>query len=183
MKNTRELLDSALAEPAKEALVNDDFIYESASTTVNALSSVINFIITDAFNLNPEDSLWVGYHLGEILSPLKTIIPTSLLGAVQRELESGEYSKRMFERNSRASYMEDSASFTEGVRYAPVSDWVEGVSEIVLGSYPTLRPMIRSSIIGGIHGLFLELGVSDDPRKSRASSYLPTSVRYLLGNN
>lgn len=182
MKNTKELLDSALATPALEAKVDEALMLETASQTVNALSSVINYIITDAFNLNPEESLWVGYHLGEILSPLKNIIPTAILGAVQREIETGEYSNRMFDRTSRPSYGTDT-TFTAGVRYAPVSDWVEGISEIVLGSYPNLRPMIRSSIVGSIHGLFTELGVGDDPRTSRASSYLPNGVRYLIGNN
>lgn len=182
MKNTKELLDSALTGSTQEALNNDHILYESASKTVNALSSVINFIITDAFNLTPEDSLWVAYHLGEILSPLQNIAPSALLGAVQRELEVGEYSTRMFERTNRTMYTAD-PQFSAGVRYAPVSDWVEGISEIVLGSYPYLRPMIRSSIVGSIHGLFTELGVGDDPRQSRASGYLPNGVRYLLGNN
>ena len=182
MKNTKELLDSALTQTTQEALTDEQAIYESASKTVNALSSVINYIITDAFNLDGEESLWVAYHLGEILSPLKNILPSAYLGAVQRELECGEYSGRMIEKAKKNNH-EESSSFTPGVRYAPVSDWAEGISEIVLGSYPNLRPMIRSSIVGSIHGLFIELGVGDNPRQSRASSYLPNSVRYLLGNS
>ena len=182
MKNTKELLDIALSENPSDGSADEKYLYESAAKTVNAVSSVINFIITDAFNLDPEESLWVSYNLSEILIPLKTIVPTALLAAVQREVNTREYSSRMFERTVRPTYTQ-TAEFTPGVRYAPLSDWVEGISEIVLGSYPNLRPMIRSSIVGSIHGLFIELGVGDDPRTSRASIYLPNSVRFLLGNN
>lgn len=158
---------------------------EKAAETANALSSVINYIITDAFNLTPEESLWVAYYLGEILSPLKNLEPSLLLAAVDSELNTKEYSNRMIRKISAPinhSYQAtlESQNFTSGVKYAPVGDWVEGISEIVLSSYPNLRPMIRSSIVGSIHGLFLELGVDDNPRKSRASSYLPNSVRYIL---
>ena len=184
MNDTIKLLDSALANSTQEDTADVDDINDSAVRTANALSSVINYIITDAFNLEAEESLWVGYHLGEILTPLKNVIPTALMAAVDRELACNEYSNRMMRRLSAPAFAQtyDESSFNTGVKYAPVSDWVEGISEIVLGSYPNLRPMIRSSIVGSIHGLFMELGVSDNPRKSRASAYLPNSVRYLLGN-
>jgi hypothetical protein len=182
MENTRRLLDDSLAlSKADNKSVDKINNEEEQQKTVNALSSVINFIITDAFNLKPEESMWVAYHLGQILEPLKHIKSDALLGAVQRELDCGEYSKRMFKRDSDIANNTADIAFSTGVRYAPVSDWVEGISEIVLGSYTDLRPMIQSSIVGSIHGLFLELGVGDNPRKSRASSYLPNAVRFLLG--
>lgn len=160
-------------------------IDETAAKAATALSSVINYIITDAFDLTAEESLWVGYYLGEILTPLKNINPSLILAAVDKEINSGEYSTRMLKRLSIASSMPQqinltSQNFNKGVKYAPVADWVEGISEIILSSYPNLRPMIRSSIVGSIHGLFLELGVDDNPRQSRASLYLPNSVRYIL---
>ena len=186
MNDTMKLLDKALANSAQEdASKEDKNTTVSGLRTANALSSVINYIITDAFDLHPEESLWVSYYLGQILEPLKTIQADVLLAAVDRELNCGEYSDRMIKRVSATPYThtyEDSA-FVLGVRYAPVADWVEGISDIILSSYPNLRPMIRSSIVGSIHGLFLELGVSDNPRKSRPSLYLPNSVRFILEAN
>jgi len=184
MNDAIRLLDNALANATVEDPPTAEELSASAIETVKALSSVINYIITDAFNLEQEESLWVGYHLSEILSPLKSITPTALLAAVDKELTSKEYTQRMVRRSSKIVLIPDEESgFSSGVKYAPVSDWVEGISEIILSSYPDLRPMISSSIIGSIHGLFTELGISDNPRTSRASLYLPNSVRYLLGNN
>lgn len=187
MDNTMKLLSSTLEKPVEPeygSSVRVEVIH-SAPRTTSALSSVINYIVTDAFNLTPEESLWVGYRLEEVLSPLKHISPKVVHAAVDRELTCGEYSNRMIRRVTRPSNSSSygDGAFTAGVRYAPVSDWVEGISDIVLNSYPNLRPMLRSSIVGSINGLFMELGVSDDPRKSRSSLYLPTSVRYLIGIN
>jgi len=180
MENTRQLLDDALAITTNRNTESpDDFEYNQR--VVNALSSVINYIITDAFNLSTENSLFVAFHLGQIFEPLKHIKPDALLAAVQKEMDCGEYSKRMFQRETMPIKNTDT-SYSTGVRYASVSDWVEGLSEIVLGSYSDLRPMIQSSIVGSIHGLLTELGVGDDPRKSRASQYLPNSVRYLISS-
>lgn len=188
MDNTMELLSKALANSANANSGSDIEASENthiAPRATNALSSVINYIVTDAFNLDPEESLWVGYRLEIVLSPLRHIPPKVILAAVDRELSCGEYSNRMIQRVSRSSAMTAYAdtSFSLGVRYAPVSDWVEGISDIVLNSYPNLKPMLKSSIVGSINGLFIELGVSDDPRKSRSSLYLPTSVRYLISVN
>lgn len=182
MKTTRELLDELMASSANKTPVDEEKQYEISNRTVSALSSVVNYIITDAFDLTSEESLWVGHHLAQILAPLKDIAPRAILGAVQKEIESGEYSLRMFERSVRTPLPAASAEFNEAVKYAPVTDWVEGISEIILGSYPDVRPMIRSSIVGSIHGLFTELGVGDNKKNSRPSAYLPTSVRYLLAS-
>lgn len=181
MENTRRLLSDALA--LSNSVEKDDIeTLAYNQKAVSALSSVINYIITDAFNLSPENSFWVAYHLGQIFEPLKNIKPEATLGAVQREMECGEYSNRMIQRELSPATTTNT-TFSTDVRYASVSDWVEGLSEIVLSSYPDLRPMISSSIVGSIHGLLTELGVGDDPRKSRASQYLPNSVRYLLSTN
>jgi len=186
MNETIRLLSNTLETSADVEYSPSDKLNtaHSAPRTTNALSSVINYIVTDAFNLAPEESLWVGYRLEEVLSPLRNIAPHVVPAAVDRELACGEYSNRMIRRVSGsgdAGYGD--SSFTLGVRYAPVSDWVEGISDLVLNSYPDLKPMLRSSIVGSINGLFMELGVSDDPRKSRSSLYLPTSVRYIISAN
>lgn len=142
------------------------------------IASVINFIITDAFNLTEEENMWVSYHLKSILEPVSILRPRVLLAAVKQELESKEYSDKLFNRNWATSGY---AQVEAHVRYAPLEDWVESLSEIILVSYPDLRPLIKSSIIGSILGVMAELGVSDDIRESRGSMYLPTAVRRLVG--
>jgi len=144
----------------------------------NALSAVINFILTDAFNLTEEENMWVSYHLNTILEPVSVLRPRVLLAAVKRELDNKEYSDKLFRRDwASAGYIDPEAD----VRYAPLEDWVEALSEIVLVSYPDLRPLLRSSIIGSIHGVMTELGVSEDLTVSRGSVYLPTAIRHLVG--
>lgn len=179
MSSAKEILDRVLAEPINDSLIEESVSPSATPSTVNAIASVMDYIITDAFDLSTEESLWVGYHLGNILSPLSNIIPTALMGAVKQEIMNKEYSGRLFKRGS---VPPRSIELTSGVRYAPIEDWVESLSEVVLSSYPNLRPMIRSSIIGSIHGLLTELGINGNPRKSRGSLYLPNAVRHLLGS-
>ena len=178
MSETQKILDRVLAEVADEGLPISDAYTSSPPSTVNALSSVLNYIITDAFNLSAEESVGISYNLGIIFTPLHEIFPSVTLGAVKQEMMTGEYSARLFRRTQTGSSLPSEAN----VKYASVEDWVESLSEVVLTSYPDLRPMISSSIVGALHGLLTELGVSSNPRKSRASLYLPNSVRYLLNN-
>jgi hypothetical protein len=174
MSSTQEIL--------RRALEDDPMIVEAVNTeapsAVGSLSSVLNYIITDAFDLSSEESLWVGYHMGILLTPLANLIPTASLGAVRQEMRTKEYSARLFKRKE----YPDAVKIDSAVKYAPIEDWVESLSEIVLSSYPELRPMIRSSIIGSIHGLLTELGLNSNPKKSRGSLYLPNAVRHLLGS-
>ena len=157
---------------------NTTAINEDLRSINSSLSAVINFILTDAFNLTAEENMWVSYHLNTILEPVSVLRPRVLLAAVKRELENKEYSDKLFTRNwADAGYIDPETD----IRYAPLEDWVEALSEIILVSYPDLRPILRSSIIGSIHGVMTELGVSDDVRTSRGSVYLPTAIRHLVG--
>jgi len=145
---------------------------------VSALSSVLNYILTDAFTLTPEESMFTNYHLGVILAPLEPLLPTAVPLAVEQELSTGEYSDRMFAvKSGRAS------GTVHGVAYGTLDQWVEVMSEIVFSCYPDVRPMISARIIGGFYGILAELGVSDEESASRASLYLPTAVRYKLKPN
>ena len=181
MSETLTILDRALSDNADEDLTTDSYT-NSPPSTVNALSSVINYIITDAFDLSAEESTLVSHNLSIVFAPLNRIIPTATMGAVRQELTSREYSKRLMKRYTSANSTGKLNSAQTGVKYATVESWVESLSEMVLASYPNLRPMISSSIIGGLHGLLTELGVTSNERKSRASLYLPNSVRHLLNN-
>lgn len=154
-------------------------VKHSLQDVSNAVSSVINYILTDAFDLTQEESFWVGYELRSVLAPVSALRPRVYLAAVKQELETGEYSQKLFARDW------DSAGTTSqstgAARQAPISDWAEMLSEIVLISYPDLRGMITASIIGSIYGILSELGLSDNSRTSRKSSYLPTAIRHLVG--
>jgi hypothetical protein len=181
MSDIAEIINRDLLQPTPAALEQESFRNEEP-TVVNALSSVINYIISDAFMLSSEESMWVGYHLGNIFTPLNSIIPLAILGAVRQEMRTREYSNRMFNRTSAIGEVKAPVA---GVKYAPIEDWVDAISEIVLSCYPSVRPMIKSAIIGSLHGLLTELGVSANPKdkNARGSQYLPTAVRYRLKNS
>lgn len=180
--NTKNFLDSVKpleAQPEEKLLK-----LVEAERTVSALSSVVNYIITDAFNLTSEESFWIGMLLNNSLEPLKTIIPRSTLGAVRQELQAGTYSQRLFERANLPANATSTLTptYDENVEYASVSEWTEGIGEIILSGYPHLRPMLKSRIIGSVFGIFRELGVGET-KNSRPSLYLPTNIRFLLRKN
>lgn len=150
-----------------------------AKQVARAISSVINFIISDAFNITEEEHIWVGYHLSKILKPLEFVKPTIMLGAVKRELNYGEYSERLFQ------YKQDESihyAIPAAVRTASLQDWTTVISAAILSSYPDARPMIQASVVGSVYGMLEELGISNDPTISRQSSYLPNAVRFVLNN-
>ena len=147
----------------------------------NAVSSVMNYILTDAFDLTQEESFWVGYELRNVLAPVSALRPRVYLAAVSQELETGEYSDKLFSRNWDTAGRNSNSDAPTDSRQAPISDWAEMLSEIVLISYPDLRGMITASIIGSIYGILSELGLSDDLKVSRKSQYLPTAIRHLVG--
>jgi hypothetical protein len=146
----------------------------------NAVSSVMNYILTDAFDLTQEESFWVGYELRSVLAPVSALRPRVYLAAVSQELETGEYSEKLFSRNWDEAGKTPQNS-TSDSRQAPISDWAEMLSEIVLISYPDLRSFIAASVIGSIYGILSELGLSDDMKTTRKSQYLPTAIRHLVG--
>lgn len=178
--NTKTFLDSV--KPLKAQPEEKLLKLVEAERTVSALSSVVNYIITDAFNLTSDESFWVGMMLNTSLEPLKTIIPSATLGAVRQELSIGTYSQRLFERASIPANATQPTTYDKNVEYASVSDWTEGICEIILSGYPHLRPILKTRIIGSVYGIFRELGVGETS-KSRPSIYLPTNIRFLLRKN
>jgi hypothetical protein len=150
-----------------------------AKQVAHAISSVVNYIISDAFNLSEEENLWVGYHLAKILKPLEFMKPTIILGAVKRELTYGEYSERLFSYEPQVNI---SQAIPAVVRTATLEDWTTVITAAILSSYPDARPMVQASVIGSVYGMFEELGLSNDITLSRESSYLPNAVRFVLNN-
>jgi hypothetical protein len=147
----------------------------------NAVASVMNFMITDAFALNQEESMWVGYELSEILKPISALRPRMYLSAVKQELETKEFSEKMFSRDWATN--QPITHEIDPETQASISDWAEMLSEIVLVSYPDLRAFIAASVVGSIYGILTELGLTDNVKTSRNSLYLPTAVRHLVGLN
>jgi hypothetical protein len=145
----------------------------------SAVSSVMNYILTDAFDLTSEESFWVGYELKTILSPISALRPRMYLAAVKKELDSKEYSEKLFSRDWDAAGQ--SQVTDPSVRQAPISDWVEMLSEVVLVSYPDLRSSLQAAVVGSIYGILTELGLSDDENTTRKSLYLPTAIRHIVG--
>ena len=154
-------------------------VKHSLQDVSNAISSVMNYILTDAFDLSQEESFWVGYELRTILTPVAALRPRMYLAAVKQELETKEYSEKMFARNWDEAGKQSIDS--ENSRQAPISDWAEMLSEIVLISYPDLRSFIAASVIGSIYGILTELGLEESMTTGRRSLYLPTAIRHLVG--
>lgn len=146
--------------------------------TVNAIRTVVNYTLSTAFDLVAEESLWVGWHLQEILHPLKNFHPTGRQAAVKQEIDTRHYSNLLFERNKERGTIHRR---NDDVKYASLDDWTEAITEIIFASYPDLRPMIKARIIGSISGLLYELGVRND-EKGRASLYLPGALRHIIAN-
>lgn len=187
--NNRALrtLDSALAVQSAQE-VNSNHVTDkvsSAEQTVNALSSVLNYIATDAFNLNPEESMWVGHHLAQMLAPLREMEPKFVLAAVNREMKTGHYSEHMLDllRNGEVSGHPYQQVEDDEIRYATLHEWTESLASVVLECYPEIRPMIRASIVGSLYGMLEELGLSNNVKQSRASLYLPIAVRHIANSN
>lgn len=146
--------------------------------TVHAISVVVNYTISDAFDLTMEESLWVGWMLQDVLEPLKDIHSDAIQAAVKQEIDSFVYSNALFERDKERGSIHKQM---KNVKYASLDEWTKAVSEIVFASYPELRPMVSSRIVGSISGLFTELGLTNDA-SSRASLYLPTALRHIVAN-
>lgn len=162
--------------PSSEQHTTSEEKFDS-KTVARAISSVVNYIITDAFNLSDEEHIWLGYQLGKILKPLEFIQPTIILGAVKRELSTGDYSERLFNYSQSEKIQQ---SVNPSIRKASLEDWTTVISSAILSSYPEARPMVQAAVVGSIYGMLQELGLSNDMEQSRQSMYLPNAVRYAL---
>lgn len=162
--------------PSSEQYTTSEEKFDS-KTVARAISSVVNYIITDAFNLSDEEHIWLGYQLGKILKPLEFIQPTIILGAVKRELSTGDYSERLF---SYSQSQKIQQTVNPSIRKASLEDWTTVISSAILSSYPEARPMVQAAVVGSIYGMLQELGLSNDMEQSRQSMYLPNAVRYAL---
>jgi hypothetical protein len=142
-----------------------------------AIASVINYIVTDAFNLTEDEHRWLGLQLGKIMRPLESLPTEILLSSVIQEISTGEYSKRLFDYQPKPSIPNE---FYSNVRMALLEDWVTVISSAILSSYPTVKPMVQAATVGQIYGMLSTLGLTNDIETSRKSTYLPNAVKYLI---
>jgi hypothetical protein len=145
--------------------------------TGRAIASVINFLLTDSFNLSEREHEWLGYQLGKIIKPLETLPAEVVLASVNKELETGEYSARLFNYRQNPELPENLYGKT---KTALLEDWVTVISSAILSSYPTAKPMVQAATVGQIYAVLSELGLTNSIETSRRSVYLPNAVRYLL---
>lgn len=148
------------------------------SRVVSAISTVVTYMLADAFDFTAEESIWVGWNLQELLSPLRKEHSNALQVAVARELDTFEYSQALFDRDKERGSVRGQH---DNVKYASLDDWTEAVTEIIFASYQHLRPMTKARIIGSVAGLLAELGITNDTN-SRASLYLPNSLRHIVAS-
>ena len=171
-------LDLPKGLPAQDELPKENKHKKlDAKEVAHAIRSVVNYIVSDAFNLSEEEHLWLGYQLAKIMKPLEFITPTIILGAVRRELNTKEYSERLYNYKQSSRIFQPAQKF---VRTATLEDWTTVLSSAILSSYPEARPMVQASVVGSIYGMLQELGLSNEVEESRQSMYLPNAVRYAL---
>ena len=150
-----------------------------ALAPLDGLRTVILFTVADAFGLVPEETMWVGYHLDDILSPLMGRTPGSVPLAVRQEMLEGNYTRELNlidARDNRAA----TAVWDPNAVHATVNDWAAVTMQMITECYQ-MRPLEESAMHGKIVGLLRELGV-DDPKNPRPARYLPNDVRHRLNH-
>ena len=154
--------------PGKDLVVDDPI--------VDALGTFVTAVLADAFDLTPEETIWVRAHLAETFSPLAGRTVDQVPLQVSQEISTEAFSRRLAERDEAGS---GSARIQPaGVRYAGAEEWAAVIMQIVEQCYAP-RPLDESGMRGRLIGLLRELGVgrADAPR---ASTHLPAEVIHLL---
>lgn len=143
---------------------------------LRAARTVIVYSISDIWDLEEYETMWVSYHTEKALSQFAGLHSHSMSASVKYELLSGEYSRRL--------NTEPRPGFTgahranKKVRQASVQEWAQMLSDVVTQCYD-VRPMIIAALHGQLSGILVELGVGNvsDPR---ASLYLPSAIRWIM---
>lgn len=162
-------------------MMSNDYVVISTSTenekSAKAFRTVLAYMISDAFALSTNESLWMRRHLSETLSPLDTMTPTRLPIAVRKELFEKSYSKA--QNMSDLSSLPSMALMYDGkTTSASLADWT-GVLVETLNNCYSFRPMIESVVYGQVNAILREIGIGD-PVNPRGSRYLPNAVKSRL---
>lgn len=174
------VLDAKLAVSQEQHFHQQKKHESSDEITAKAFSSVLTYIIADAFDLSGDEILKVGYYINDIMSPLETVRASAVPPVVLEEVKYARYSERLFARTDSNVSTTGAKRALTGVRIASLTTWVEGYSDVIFNSYTNLTPMYKSRIVGSLNGLFAELGLDNDLSKTRPSIYLPNAIRTLI---
>lgn len=151
--------------------------YTPAAVTA-AYRTVLTQLITDAFTLNQDESLWLRHELTQALAPLTNIPPRRLPMPVRRELLHHAY------RDELASI--DNTTATTTYRHNPhdpatLTDWVTVLTDTVTHAY-ALSPRVENQLHADFTRILTQLGVSANDGR-RTARYLPSALRDHLSNS
>lgn len=149
----------------------------SNEDVLEAVRRVITFTICDVFALTEAERHWVSYKVKNALAPYSDRPWGVLPHAVKCELDSGDYTRKLNDMNGHALPEPEEAN---GVtKTAGPQEWAQALGDIATKTFQA-RQITDFAFIGTIAGILAELGVGDED-SPRGSTYLPTSVRALLG--
>lgn len=165
------IMNTLAKPPESQGITSHQF---SPNQVCAAMRTVVTFTLTDVFDLTPEETLWLTYHMGIILEPLENIRPKAIPIPVTQELMTRQYSANLSSREE-GQYVDKVAD----IENTSLSDWVEIIMEMLSASYPNMRPLTEASVRGQISGVLTELGVGIE-KSPRGALYLPNAVRFHL---
>lgn len=174
------LLDAKLTVSQEQHTYQRQRYESNDSVTAKAFSSVLTYIIADAFDLSGDEILKVGYYISDMMSPLEHVKASAVPPVVLEEIKYSRYSQKLFTKTDSNVSTTDLKKPLIGVRVASLTTWVEGFSDVIFNSYTELTPMYKSRIVGSLQELFSSLGLDNDLSKTRPSIYLPNAIRTLM---
>lgn len=174
------VLDAKLAVSQEQHLNLRERHENSDEVTAKAFSSVLTYIIADAFDLSGDEILKVGYYVNDLIKPLEQVKASAVPPVVLEEIKYSRYSEKLFQRTDNNVSSTETQKPLTNVRIASLTTWVEGFSDVIFNSYTNLTPMYKSRIVGSLQGMFADLGLHNDLSKTRPSIYLPNAIRTLI---
>lgn len=129
------------------------------------------YTLVSAFNLSEEESLWVGYRLDTILSPLLKTKPETVPFPVRQEMLKNTYSF-LLEQRSRINKLDVKPEmFNNNVLTANLNEWVESLMMVLNMSY-NLPPVVEIKIKSELAEMLASIGVGSVVAP-RMSTHLP----------
>lgn len=139
-----------------------------------AFRIIFIYTISSSFNLNEEETIWVGYQLDTILSPLLRYKPMNVPFPVRQEMLKQTYSYLLEQKSRNNRMMIDSQKFSNKALIAELNDWVDALMNVLTMSY-NFKPVDEIKIRGELSVLLSSLGVGALV-SPRMASHLPKDI-------
>lgn len=139
-----------------------------------AFRIIFIYTISSSFDLNEEETIWVGYQLDSILSPLLRYKPNTVPFPVRQEMLKKTYSYLLEQKSRVDKKTITSQKFSNNVLIAELADWVDALMNILTMSY-NLKPVDEIKIRGELSVLLSSLGVGA-LISPRMASHLPNDI-------